>query len=166
MRPTALLFFVLLLSAFSAVGQTKVFPVNAQVYDLQGKPVDLKALTQSGHPTLISFWATWCKPCKLELTNMADLYPEWKEKYGLEIVAISTDNARTLPKVKSIVSQKRWDYTVLTHSTRELQNLLNFQTIPEAFLLDGKGNIIYRHSGYISGDEDELDEKLEEFFGK
>ena len=162
MKRTSLLFLLAFFVSLTAFGQKAQFPANATVFDLQGKRVDLADFVKNGKPTLISFWATWCKPCKLELSNMADLYPEWREKYDLEIVAISTDNSRTLPKVKTIVSQKRWEYTVLNQPGNELQTALNFMTIPETFLLDGKGNIIYRHSGYVSGDEYELDDKLKE----
>ena len=162
MKRTSLLFLLAFFVSLTAFGQKAQFPTNATVFDLQGKRVDLADFVKNGKPTLISFWATWCKPCKLELSNMADLYPEWREKYDLEIVAISTDNSRTLPKVKTIVSQKRWEYTVLNQPGNELQTALNFMTIPETFLLDGKGNIIYRHSGYVSGDEYELDDKLKE----
>ena len=166
MKRLNLLFVFVFFMSLTAFGQKGLFPTNATVYDLQGKRVELAEFVKNGKPTLISFWATWCKPCKLELSNMAELYPKWQEKYDLEIVAISTDNARTLPKVKTIVSQKRWEYTILNHPGNELQSTLNFMTIPETFLLDGEGNILYRHSGYVSGDEYELEEKLEEFFKK
>lgn len=156
-----LLFFLVVFASMTAFGQNNQFPTDVNIYDLQGKRVDLKDYVQNGHPTLISFWATWCKPCKMELTNMADLYPEWQEKYNLEIVAISTDSQRTLPKVKSLVSQKRWEYTILNHPGHQFQTILNFMTIPETFLLDGEGNILYRHSGYVSGDEYELEKELE-----
>jgi len=166
MKRLNLLFIMTFFVSLTVFGQTAQFPTSANVYDLQGKRVNLKDYVKNGKPTLISFWATWCKPCKLELTNMAELYPDWQEKYNLEIVAISTDNARTLPKVRTIVSQKRWDYIILNHPGNELQTTLNFMTIPETFLLDGEGNIIYRHSGYVSGDEYELEEQLEKLLKK
>ncbi len=166
MKRLNLLFVLVFFTSLTTFGQKTQFPTNALVYDLQGKSIDLTDYVKNGKPTLISFWATWCKPCKLELTNMAELYPDWQEKYDLEIVAISTDNARTLPKVKTIVSQKRWDYIILNHPGNELQTALNFMTIPETFLLDGEGNIIYRHSGYVSGDEYELEDKLAELLKK
>src|ERR1041385_9544075 len=49
--------------------------------DINGKQVNVAGYGKSGKITVLSFWATWCVPCKKELTNLADLYTEWKSKY-------------------------------------------------------------------------------------
>ena len=54
--------------------------------DVNGKQVDVSGYGKSGKITILSFWATWCIPCKKELTNMADLYDDWKKKYNLQRV--------------------------------------------------------------------------------
>ena len=43
---------------------------------------------------------------------------------------------------------------------------LNFQTIPQTYLLDKQGNIVYTHSGYAPGDEYELEEHIAEVAGQ
>ena len=72
------------------------------------------------------------------------------------------DDSRGLAKVPGIVTSKSWPFTVLADTKQELQQNLGFQTVPETFLLDGEGNIVYTHSGYNAGDEFELEEKLKE----
>jgi len=59
-----------------------------------------------------------------------------------------------------MVETKGWEYTVLADSKQELQKAMNFQTVPQTFLLDAEGNIVYTHSGYNPGDEFELEEKI------
>jgi len=62
--------------------------------------------------------------------------------------------------VPGIVSSKNWDYTVLADSNEALKRTLNFQTIPQTFLVDGEGNIVYSHNGYNPGDEFELEDQV------
>ncbi|MCB0530485.1 MAG: TlpA family protein disulfide reductase, partial [Saprospiraceae bacterium] len=67
---------------------------------------------------------------------------------------------RQLAKVKPMVETKGWEYTILSDANNILGNLLNFQTIPQTFLLNKKGEIVFTHSGYVPGDEYELEEKI------
>jgi len=84
----------------------------------------------------------------------------------VDFLAITIDNARALAKVPAMVASKGWEYTVLSDSKQELQRALNFQTIPQTFLLNEAGEIIYSHNGYNPGDEFELEEKIKEAAGK
>ena len=153
------IFLISISTLFSTVDGDKKFP-EAQLKTLEGKDVNLSEYIGKGKPVVVSFWATWCKPCKQELDNIAEIYPDWQEEYGVELIAINTDNSRSLRKVPGVVKSKGWPYTVLSDSKQSLMNLLGFQAIPQTFLLDGEGNIVYSHTGYAEGDEDELAEKI------
>jgi len=155
-------FFVLLLTVlmFSFTTGAKKFP-SAQLKDLNGKVVKTGDFVNDGKITIVSFWATWCVPCQRELDIYAELYDEWKEKYGLEIVAITIDNARQLAKVKPLVAQKQWQFTILSDANQELMRALNFSFVPQTFILDKKGNIVFDHSGFKPGDEYEMEEIFE-----
>jgi cytochrome c biogenesis protein CcmG, thiol:disulfide interchange protein DsbE len=88
------------------------------------------------------------------------LYDEWQEKYGLELVAVSTDNSRNVPKVKPFVDGQGWEFDCLLDINEDLKRALNAPLIPYTVLLDQKGNIVYTHTGYIEGDEYMLEEKI------
>ena len=133
---------------------------DVSIKDLKGKTINIQQFATNGKITVISFWATWCSPCKNELEAMADLYPEWQEKYDVEVVAITIDDARALAKVPGMVKNKRWDYIILSDANQDLQRALNFQSVPQTFLLDQKGNIVFSHTGYVSGDEYELEDEI------
>lgn len=139
----------------------KKFP-KANLKTLDGKAVLLNSNFEKNKLTVISFWATWCSPCKKELDAIKDLYPEWK-KLGVELVAITIDDAQALNKVKPLVAQKGWSYTILSDQNKDMLRLLNFQSIPQTFVVDATGNILYTHNGYAPGDEYELEKKLKEF---
>jgi len=146
-------------SAFAPAG--KPFP-SAQLKSLDGQSVSLNAKFSNNKLTVVSFWATWCSPCKKELDALKSLYADWKPM-GIEVVAVTIDDAQALNKVKPMVAQKAWKYTILSDQNKEMLRALNFQSIPQTFVVDEKGNILYTHSGYTPGDEKELDKKLRSF---
>ncbi|GJM31593.1 MAG: hypothetical protein DHS20C18_05940 [Saprospiraceae bacterium] len=143
----------------------KVIP-STDVKTLDGQTVNLKDYIKTGKITVISLWATWCKPCQKELDAIADLYPDWQEAYDMELLAITIDTQRALGKVKPLVETKGWEYTILSDPNNQLRNALNFQSIPHTFLLNQSGEIVYEHSGYLPGDEYELEDKIKALAGK
>lgn len=133
---------------------------DIDLYDLQGNKVNVADFGKNGKITIFNFWATWCTPCKKELNNIAYLYEDWQEDYDVEIVAVSIDDSRTKALVKSYVDGQSWDYTVLLDVNKDLQRLLNGQTVPFTVVTDRNGHIIEKHSGYVEGDEYILEEKI------
>jgi thiol-disulfide isomerase/thioredoxin len=143
--------------------------INAQntlpdlnIEGIDGKKANIKELAAAKKLTIMSFWATWCKPCKQELNNIAEIYEEWQDNYDVQLIAISIDNARTAYKVKTYVDGQDWDYVVLLDKNQELKQSLNFQTVPYTLVINAEGEIVYRHQGYVEGDEYELEDKLKE----
>ena len=150
-------FIFIAILMFSFTNNDKKFP-SAQLKDLNGKTVNTDNFVNDGKITIVSFWATWCTPCQRELDIYNEVYEEWVKKYDLEIVAITIDNARQLTKVKPLVAQKQWPFTILSDSKQELQKIMSFTFVPQTFILDQKGNIVFDHSGFKPGDEYEMEE--------
>ena len=153
--PAIILFMSL---AFSVFAQKQVPSVDVKTLD--GKTINIQEFAQNGKITVLSFWATWCSPCKKELDAIAEVYEDWQDEYDMELVAITIDTRRALAKVSPMVETKGWEYVVLSDVNQNLQNALNFQTVPQTYLLDQAGNIVYAHSGYVPGDEYELEDKI------
>ena len=148
------------LAVASVFGQKNLPSVD--VKKLDGQTVNIADFGKLGKPVVISFWATWCSPCKKELDAINEEYKEWHEKYGVEIVAISVDDARSAAKVKATVEQKGWPFTILLDSNQDFQHAMNIESVPHSFLLNAKGEIVWEHNGYTPGDEAELEEKIAE----
>jgi peroxiredoxin len=157
-----LLLFGALWLGLSTVSFAQKSMPDVEVQDLEGKKVNLKDYVKEDKLTILSFWATWCKPCKSELDAINSLYEEWQSEYDVELVAVSIDDTRTSRKIIPMVAQKGWPYTILTDTNQNVQRALNFRTIPQTFLVDGNGKIIYSHSGYQPGAEYELEDKIKE----
>lgn len=117
-------------------------------------------IANEGKPIIISFWATWCAPCKRELNNIADEWEYWEET-GVKVYAVSIDDSRTVSTVQSYVNGQEWPYEVLIDENSEFRRAMNVNNIPHTFLLDGTGKIVYQHNGYSPGDEEEIFELIE-----
>lgn len=79
---------------------------SVQVKDLSGKTVDTATLSNDGNPFLISFFATWCKPCMRELKAIHELYPDWQDETGVKMYIVSIDEAQNTHKVKPSLTPK------------------------------------------------------------
>lgn len=130
--------------------------------DITGKTVRTDTLSNDGKPFIISFFATWCKPCNRELTAISEVYDEWREETGVKVIAVSIDQAQNINKVKPLVDNNGWEYDVLLDPNSDLKRALGIQMIPYVLIVDGKGNIVYKHNGYTDGAEVELIEKVRE----
>ncbi len=133
---------------------------DTELKTLKGNQVKLSNELASDKYTIISFWATWCKPCKKELNNLSYLLPKWKKQYDVELLAISLDNSQTSRKVRAYVNGKGWQFDVLLDPNNNTKRQLNFNAIPYSMIVDKKGKIIYKHSGYKSGDEYAMKDEL------
>ena len=156
-----LTFSIALLSSLMMMAQTGKLLPSVKLKDLSGKTIDISQFKNDGKPIIISFWATWCKPCKAELNAIAEEYEDWQDETGVTLIAVSIDDARSMSKVAPYVNSADWDYEVYLDPNRELARSLNVSTVPHTFLLNGKGKIVWEHKGYIDGDEDELYEQIE-----
>ena len=128
---------------------------------LEGKSVTTQEISKSDNVKVLCFWATWCVPCINELDAISDVYEEWQEETNVEIIAISTDDSRTRKRVKPLVNGKGWDYKILIDENQDLKRALNITTLPHVVIVKN-GEIVYRHSGYTPGGEDELYEVIKE----
>jgi peroxiredoxin len=133
---------------------------EVMIKTLDGKTINAQDLGKRGKPVVISFWATWCSPCKKELDTVNEVYEEWQKKYNFDLIAITIDDARAVTKVKPMVETKGWSFEILSDVNGDLKRALNFPSVPQTYLLDKNGKIVYSHSGYVPGDEEELEKQI------
>ncbi len=129
---------------------------------MDGKEVNTATLNNGGKPFIISFFATWCKPCNRELDAINEVYPDWQEETGVKVIAISIDQAQNINKVKPLVDGKGWEYEVLLDPNSDFRRAMGVNLIPHVFIIDGNGKIVESRSGYTEGGEAHLIEKVRE----
>ena len=115
-------------------------------------------------PVLVSFWALWCKPCRAEMRHLESIFDKYKE-HGLTILGINQDTPRSLAKVKSYISTHNITFPIALDPNTEIFQQFNGQSIPLSILYNKKGEVVYKHVGYLPGDEIELEEKIRTVLG-
>ncbi|HOV92879.1 MAG TPA: TlpA disulfide reductase family protein [Candidatus Kapabacteria bacterium] len=154
------IFFGILLS-ISLYAQESTLP-KVQIKDIYGKSIDASTLTNNGKPFVIDFWATWCNPCIRELTNINKVYEKWQTETGVKVFAISIDDSRTSKKVPQFVKGRGWKFDIYLDENSDLKRAMNAGYPPQTFLFDGSGKLVWQHSGYAEGNEEELYNKIKE----
>ncbi|MBO5831490.1 MAG: TlpA family protein disulfide reductase [Alistipes sp.] len=156
MKKLMFLMFALVMG-FSASAQT--LP-DVKIENQEGKVISVREIVD-GTPMIISFWSTTCKPCIMELNAINNNLPDWLEEVDMKVVAVSVDDARTVSRARAMTQGQGWDdYTCLYDKNQDFKRAMNVSLTPHTFIVDGKGNIVYSHSGYTPGSEEELFEKI------
>lgn len=119
--------------------------------NVKGEKQNFAEIIKGDKPVIVSFWATWCKPCVMELEALKDLKSEWEGK--VRVVAVSIDDSRSSGKVVSFVKGKNYPFEVYLDPNQTLYKSLNVLSVPFSLIFkDGKK--VYMHSGYNPGDEE------------
>ena len=135
---------------------------QVKLKDLQNNEVNTSELSNDGKPCILSFFATWCKPCLRELKAIHEEYLDWQEETGVKLVAISIDEGQNADRVKPLVDALGFEYEVLLDPNGDFKRAMNVNIIPHVFIIDGRGRVAYTHSGYSEGGEQELIAKVRE----
>ena len=145
---------------FGLSAQSKSDLPNITLKNLNGETVNIAELNNDGNPFVMTFWATWCGPCVKEHNALTEVYDEWVEETGVKIFAVSIDDARSTAKIKPFVDGKGWPFEILLDVNSELKRAMNVSTPPHTFLFNGDGKIVWQHTGYLDGGEEDLYQEI------
>ncbi|WP_438962460.1 TlpA family protein disulfide reductase [Nonlabens sp.] len=157
-----ILVIALLFSCTLGIAQTSLPEISLK--DLSGKEIPLATLSED-KTIVVSLWATWCVPCIRELDTIAEVYEDLQEEMNFELVAISVDDARSTRRVKPAVMGKGWEYTVLLDPNNDVRRHLGNPNVPLTLILKN-GKIVFRHSSFTPGAEDQLFEEFKQIAGE
>ena len=132
--------------------------IQFEAESIEGDQIELEKLLEKG-PVLINFWASWCQPCKAEMKHLKNIYEKYKST-GFTIVGINQDSPKSLSKVKSLISSNMINYPIVLDPNNQIFQKYNGQVMPYSILINPKGEIAFKHTGYLPGDEVKLEEEI------
>ena len=125
--------------------------------DLEGNIFDLSAF--SGQVIMLTFWGTWCGPCRREIPDFIKLYDEYNDE-GLEIIGVAVQSG-TSENIKRFSDYYKINYTILTdidryESYRTFHDYgtvtgVGTRAVPTTFLIDRDGYIVKTYRGARPG---------------
>jgi peroxiredoxin len=93
-----------------------------------------------GRVVLLSFWATWCPPCRTEMPAIETLFQAYKG-HDFEVVAVASD-VQGVEVVQPFVTQLHLSFTTLLDTTGQVTRLYGVTSLPTAYLLDREGRLV------------------------
>jgi peroxiredoxin len=124
---------------------------NLRLKMLNGKYAKLYDFLKDG-PMIIDFWATWCEPCKKQMRYL-DLFHNHFKDLGFKVLTVNTDTPKSMSKVKPYVRTKGFEFNVAVDPNSQIKKKMKIQQMPTTIIVDQDGTVVYRHKGYVPGDE-------------
>lgn len=114
---------------------------------LEGKEVKLEDL--QGHAVMINFWATWCPPCREEMSLLQKAH----EKYAPDLVILAVNDSEEASQVKEFVEDEELTFTVLLDAQNQAGRIYRVNALPTSYFVDAKGVIRAVHFGLLGASD-------------
>lgn len=144
------------------------YPYNIALLTADGDTVNSAAVLQTQKPTVLLFWLTTCGPCRMELQALQGIYDTYSNKADFDLVAISTDFPKNYTNFVKRVRESNWPWKAYNDVNREFRLIMPgaLNGLPQTFIIDRDGKIVYHKRKYRPGDELILMEKILEIAEK
>ncbi len=110
----------------------------------------------------MAFWLTTCMPCLAEFSAYTQHFTEWKQQADFNLVGISIDFPERFQKIGPMAAERKWPFPVYWDRTRAFKSILpgGLNGMPQVFLFDKTGKLVWQHKGYSPGTEQELFDQI------
>lgn len=124
--------------------------VESSGIDFSLKALDGELITLSdyrGKTVVVNFWATWCKPCLIEMPDLNDLYNERKPE--LAVIGITLESGE-VDQVIPVVSEMNLDYPIVMGDQAVAAVFGDIVAFPTTFIVDASGKITQKYIGTMT----------------
>ena len=141
----------------------KIFPYDIKLKNAEGKEfMSSQLFKKNGKPTVLLFWLTTCGPCKMEMEAIKNKYESWSKESKFNFFAISTDWSHNTEKFVERVKTSGWPFAAYHDFNQEFKYVMpgGLNGLPQVFVLNKKGEVVFHKRKYMPGDEDKLFEEI------
>ena len=130
---------------------------------LDGKEIALETLR--GKVVLLTFWATWCGPCRSEMPALEQLYRDFRAYPDFALLTVNTEQ-RSMRSLREFIAKNNYDFPVLLDADNAVSAAYGVSALPSAFVIDREGRIVFSHAGALDWSDSSLREALQKLLEK
>ena len=141
---------------------TTVFPFQVGLFTPDSTATSSPKVLEKGKITVLAFWLSTCLPCQIELATYSKKYAEWKQQADFQLIAISIDYPQRFQQMARMAQSSGWAFPAYWDSIQAFRDILpgGLNGLPQVFLFDKNGQLVWQHKRYVTGDEQELLAKI------
>ena len=131
------------------------FPFQISLFTPDSVATGSTAVLGNGKITVLAFWLSTCLPCQVEVAAYTKQYAEWQRQADFQLFAISIDYPQRFQQMARMARSSGWAFPAYWDGTQSFRNILpgGLNGLPQVFLFDKKGQLVWQHKRYASGDE-------------
>jgi peroxiredoxin len=124
-----------------------------------GGSIELSKALEKG-PVLVDFWATWCTPCLRAMPSYQKLYAKYRNQ-GFTVLAVSQDVPKAQKTIGEFFEKRKLEFPALLDGDGKVAGKYGVMSLPTSFLVAPDGRVVSRHTGFLDGDEKELEAQIQ-----
>ncbi|HLY69540.1 MAG TPA: redoxin domain-containing protein [Puia sp.] len=162
MRNFKKILFISLFTTLSLFTQAQTALSSAMLKPMRGAVASFSSFTQKDSLMLICFWSVNADESINELNAINTHYDNWKESVKFKLMAVSIDDGKVANRVRPTALGNGWTFSIFIDINGDLRKALGSSNLPQSFVVKN-GKVVYQQSGYESGTENYLFQKIIQF---
>ena len=147
---------------YSFIGPTNAYSQTAPGFSLPGENAKIELEKYRGKIVLLDFWASWCEPCRQSFSWMNKMQARYG-KDGFTVVAINLDESQK--DAQNFLKKTPAQFDIAYDPKGRTADAYELSGMPSSFLINQKGQVIYKHRGFNGADKKILENKIRKLVG-
>src|SRR6478736_1323262 len=132
---------------------------DAKIKSLQGKIAPFSVFAKKDSLFLICFWSVSSEESITELNSINANLEHWLSLVPFRFMAVSIDEGKQANRLRPVYNQNSWTFEAYSDLYGDLRKVLHSNNLPQSMIIY-KNEIVYEQSGWTSGTENYLVQKL------